>query len=367
MSFATAGGLAILLSVALLLYIMPSLTRPELFFGVTVPHGFRESRAGRGLTRIYRGLVWVLTAVGLAVLLAGHGRNPGVVLGAALWWLAVGGAFCWYGMNRLAQRHAVRPTAEREAALTSPREKLPGNWLVKLGPFLMLLGAMLYLQERYAGLPDSYPVHWNFRGVADRFVEKTPNVVFRLPVMGLVICGILAVTAFSLSRQSKRISIRGAAGERESRFRTMNLKVLLGAQYYIASIFAWIAVTFRAPDAMPFARYVLFAMSVLPLPLPLYLSIRYGQGGSRLADVSTTTLDLGEGVAPEAAGALIGDRTPDDCWKWGQLYFNPDDAAIWVEKRAGVGYTLNFAQPLAWFLLLAMLLGPPLVVFLMRG
>ena len=146
----------------------------------------------------------------------------------------------------------------------------------------------------------------------------------------------------------------------------MNLYVLLGAQYYIAGIFAWIAVVYRLQDAMPFAQYVLLAMSLLPLPVPFYLSLRYGQGGSRLADAPTTTLGLNGPAGEFANDAPVGDRTPDECWKWGQIYYNADDAAIWVEKRTGVGYTLNFAQPLAWILMLTITLGPLVVVWLMR-
>jgi uncharacterized membrane protein len=31
------------------------------------------------------------------------------------------------------------------------------------------------------------------------------------------------------------------------------------------------------------------------------------------------------------------------------FYVNPDDPAILVEKRFGIGYTLNFGRPAAWF------------------
>ncbi|RFF31728.1 DUF5808 domain-containing protein [Wenzhouxiangella sediminis] len=50
-----------------------------------------------------------------------------------------------------------------------------------------------------------------------------------------------------------------------------------------------------------------------------------------------------------------GDRSPDSAWKLGLIYFNPADPAMWVEKRFGVGFTLNFARPSAWFLLTAIL------------
>ena len=45
-------------------------------------------------------------------------------------------------------------------------------------------------------------------------------------------------------------------------------------------------------------------------------------------------------------------------WKVGGLfYFNPHDPAIWVEKRVGLGYTLNIGNSRAW-LLIGMMLAP---------
>jgi uncharacterized membrane protein len=40
-------------------------------------------------------------------------------------------------------------------------------------------------------------------------------------------------------------------------------------------------------------------------------------------------------------------QTPDSAWR-GILYYNPDDRALFVPKRYGIGYTLNFANPWCW-------------------
>jgi uncharacterized membrane protein len=66
-------------------------------------------------------------------------------------------------------------------------------------------------------------------------------------------------------------------------------------------------------------------------------SLRIGQGGSRLAP-----------VAADAGGRPAGDRTLDRYWKAGMFYVNRDDPAWLVEKRFGVGYTLNFGNPRSW-------------------
>ena len=38
----------------------------------------------------------------------------------------------------------------------------------------------------------------------------------------------------------------------------------------------------------------------------------------------------------------------DKHWKWGIFYVNPDDPAIIVPKRYGIGYTLNFGNRWSW-------------------
>src|SRR5262249_59033958 len=58
-------------------------------------------------------------------------------------------------------------------------------------------------------------------------------------------------------------------------------------------------------------------------------------------------------------------RTPPDPahYRWGgAFYYNPDDPSLFVEKRYGVGYTFNMAQPRVWWYV-AYILGLPVLVF----
>jgi uncharacterized membrane protein len=62
----------------------------------------------------------------------------------------------------------------------------------------------------------------------------------------------------------------------------------------------------------------------------------------------------------------VGDRTPDKYWKLGVFYFNRDDPAVVAEKRFGLGYTLNFARPMTWIIVLLVLMGPLVAVLVAR-
>ena len=50
-------------------------------------------------------------------------------------------------------------------------------------------------------------------------------------------------------------------------------------------------------------------------------------------------------------GAPVGDTTPDSCWIFGRLYLNRADPTLFVEKRMGLGYTLNLGNPWSWLVM----------------
>jgi hypothetical protein len=64
-------------------------------------------------------------------------------------------------------------------------------------------------------------------------------------------------------------------------------------------------------------------------------------------------------------GTEAGEITPESGWHyWNQFYYNPQDPALFVEKRIGLGWTFNFANRLSWIVLPLMLLIPIGLVFL---
>lgn len=61
-------------------------------------------------------------------------------------------------------------------------------------------------------------------------------------------------------------------------------------------------------------------------------------------------------------------RQNDEFWKWGIIYFNPGDPSIWIEKRIGIGWTLNFAHKES-LVIIGMILAIPVafLVFTILG
>jgi uncharacterized membrane protein len=95
---------------------------------------------------------------------------------------------------------------------------------------------------------------------------------------------------------------------------------------------------------VPGSLGVLFPLGLIVLMTVVMLvwSLKVGPSGQR--DVWRA------GVAKDA-----GDGTPDAAWKLGQFYVNRQDPAFIVERRMGLGWTLNFGHPLTWLCLGALI------------
>lgn len=90
-----------------------------------------------------------------------------------------------------------------------------------------------------------------------------------------------------------------------------------------------------------------------------------------LAVPSRGTVALQAGLAGLVAAVVVGvlallrqaRRLPLSAeegrhWRGGVFYHNPEDPRLWVPKRLGIGWTLNYARPSALWITLALLTVP---------
>lgn len=60
------------------------------------------------------------------------------------------------------------------------------------------------------------------------------------------------------------------------------------------------------------------------------------------------------------------DKQNQKLWKWGIIYVNPNDPLMWVEKRNGLGWTLNFAHSKSYLIVGVFLLTLAALIFLLN-
>ncbi|MGH7993843.1 MAG: DUF5808 domain-containing protein [Limisphaerales bacterium] len=340
-------------SIAAFALMTPRVSRPDLFFAVTVNPSFRQSSAGRGILRRYDGSIIVVAL--LALLLVGLVNSHFLPLKIAglLGPILVGLTGC-FGAFLVARHqtlpHHVEPSAEREAELQPRQVSLPGGWLAQAGPFVILgvIGLGLWLQ--WDNIPARIPIHWGGGGRPDGWAAKSPASVFGSTAIGALACLLLAGLWSAMVRGVRRIHSSGQRAIREARFLRAISLFVLGTEYWMASLMGLLSLAaLRANLEAPLTGFwFIFLGQTLLIAAVFLIAYRAGQGGWRWGLA-------GQGGTLKADDPPVGDRTPDACWKLGLFYFNQEDPALFVEKRFGVGWTLNFANPRSWLVIGAVL------------
>ena len=332
---------------ALAHWFMPTLTRPDLYFSVTVAPGFRDSTEGRLVLRRYRhGLIGV-SAVAL-ILLGTLTLTAALPLAPLALLLQLGAYFgVFYRARRLVLPYTVAPTTVREAQV-GRRARVPGGWMIASGPFALLLACAGYLWAHWHQIPARLILHWGVDGQADRWVARGPGTVFAPLLIGTAILLALTLILYAMAHWLRPIYAGGLQGEHESRFRTAASALLIALEYWIAVVFSWLAIRPLLPAFLQRPPPAIALIPGLLVVLATTVLMWLGQGGSRMTS---------GGQPQSAATKPIGDRTEDRFWKLGVFYFNRDDPSVMVERRFGIGYTVNFAHPVAWVIILLPLLA----------
>jgi uncharacterized membrane protein len=329
-------------------YLVPRLTRPDVYFAVTVPPEFRDSAEGCSILKRYRIEVTFFGILALLIVPAAiwipKPNHQVVVTLAGLFLQGVGVFLAYYRARGRVLPHAVAPATVREAALVPREVHLPGGWLVQFPPFALLAATAIWLHLHWSQIPEVFPIHWGADGQPNNWATRGFAGVYGPLLIGAVLCTLMAFMAYAMLRWSRLIRVGGAAGEGERRFRFVIVSIIVAIEYLLALVFIWtslLPLSHQQSGPPGLGLMLVFALAFTVVIVGLMVWV--GQGGSRL---------VGSARAESGAVAPVGDRTPDKYWKLGLFYVNRNDPALFVEKRFGiVGYTLNFGHPGIWVFL----------------
>jgi uncharacterized membrane protein len=323
--------LGFIAAVAVLCHLAPQLTRRDIFFGVTVSRDFREGPIARSVSRRYAAEVWGLALVAAA--LVATSPMP-LMSGSMLLTQTLGASFAFLRARSAVVPYAAAPATVREAEI-GPRPSLPGGLIGQLGPFLLLFAAAAYVGLHWDDVPARFPTHWNLAGKPDGWTARSVGGVFRGLSIGVVACAMMAFSSYAVLHWSRLPRVTGADGAQSRRMRHVNLIATLASEYLIALLLSWTTVVSmfaadRSQQQLPLAfRVAPFALLIV--------------GGGIIRAARRV-------VASD--GPPVGDATPDAGWILGKLYFNRADPALFVEKRMGLGYTLNLGNPFSWLVMI---------------
>jgi uncharacterized membrane protein len=311
-----------------LMMLLPHFSPRRYFFGITVAPEFRAGEEARAALRRYRTWVAVAMVVSVVAVIAISAwpatLDQGFVFVETLPVLV--GLAAFVRERSAARRYAVQLSAVREATLSTDDDRLPAWTLLALPPFAALAAAFAYLSAHWEDIPARFAVHWGANGQANEWTTRSVRGVYGPLLFG---AGMMVLMIL--------IALAHYYGARRGPQRVVILKVFLAMVYLLG-------VNFIGIGHLPLMR-------ISPLwfliPTPLFL-------------VAVLWLSF------RAAATDPGDPTPDECWHALDIYYNPNDPALFVQKRIGFGFTFNFGNRLSWAILGGLFVGMGGLMFLLR-
>ena len=231
-------------------------------------------------------------------------------------------------------------TAHAQTAAVVTEEDLPGPlplaWNLLYVP--VILGTLALGLALYPHMPDMLPMHADFNGTVTRYEPKSLGTAIGFPVLLEVFLAACFTFCQWMMLRSKRPTDPAAPATsalayglfaRAQSIFLLIIGILLGAG--IGILFMLSSAGFIRLEQAGFIVIVLCVPIVIGI---IALSVVYGQAGSRV-------FKRMQGDTP-----LLADD--DEHWKLGVIYFNRDDASLFLPERFGIGWTMNLARPAAW-------------------
>ncbi|MGX4600636.1 DUF5808 domain-containing protein [Faecalimicrobium sp. JNUCC 81] len=209
---------------------------------------------------------------------------------------------------------------------------------IYLIPIFIICIASIFTFNNYSKIPDMIPVHWNFMGVADSFIKKSYTNIILLIIAQFVLSILLSFMALSTIKSRVRVN-----PENIEQSRLENIKYLNKIGYTFLAVILSINLTIiNSLIASIYGSNLNMVVTILTFLVTIF---------------STTYLTIIYLKSPNSK--YTSSYSPDDdenYWIFGSIYNNPNDPSFMVQKRFGIGWTINIATPLGKIFLIATIL-----------
>jgi uncharacterized membrane protein len=207
--------------------------------------------------------------------------------------------------------------------------------LPKWVPLVVLAVSAAYLGLRWDAIPPRWPIHWDAGGIPNGWSEHTTRGVFGPLVTGAGTLALIELLfSYSRRRANRTAAVRPVSVATEHVVRAVSLSIAL--------ISAFIAI--ELPLGPPLPVGVIAAVPILIVVAAL------AGGAFRILRALSEVREAGHGAEVEGYHAFY--------------YANSNDPRLWVPKLSGFGWTVNFAHPWAWPVMVLIVAVPIAIVVL---
>lgn len=195
--------------------------------------------------------------------------------------------------------------------------------ILNIIPVIFVFIAGIYVLTKYNAMPNTIPTHWGISGAPDAFAEKSLSSV--LATVGMMVALGLLINVFTIGSLKSRIKLSTDNVDESKKVNIYFLKRL--------------AITLTLLNACTQGMFVVILIAIAHatgINTVLMMSLT---GMLILTSIYLTYLYYKSPIKSKKAVYSVDDN--DDSWILGSIYNNPNDPSLFVQKRFGVGWTIN--------------------------
>jgi uncharacterized membrane protein len=224
------------------------------------------------------------------------------------------------------------------------KHRVPAFWLL-LYPAVIILSIMLGMVF-YEQAPDKIPMNFDFSGHVHEYANKSVRIIFLAPVIQLFLSIIFIFSYWMIVRSKQQVDTANPekSAEQNRRFRYRWSAFILFSGFGMLLLFMLMQLSnLGLIKNLKIVAIVPFVFSVLMVTAIIVIAATTGQSGNRIH------------VHTDKNGNKIQIARDDDkYWKLGFFYFNPEDPSLFIEKRFGIGQTVNWGRPMSWVIMIGL-------------
>lgn len=334
-------------------------TTKGVFFGVRTPEGFLRRDDLKRLEKEYKkrwSIVWFgsIIITNLCIIFLDSIFSPGIMIIYSLV-LVVLLNFCYYKTHKKVKEIKAKENwsehfvNNRIVVVDLKKEEQEKNYnKLFVIPIILIIISIILNIIFYMNSSDNLALHMNSSGIVDRWAKKGSfGAIFETVILIPLVSTFFTMFFWGMNKIIYRAKNQINGGEvnlimeQKRQFRKAGswIFVICNIQtVLIMSVINIMLFSNKCPNVLFYLLTILGGL--LPIIIIIYYSYKVGQGGANVK------------VKGRIEGnSLIINRDDDENYVWGSMYYNKEDPALFVEKRIGFGWDLNWGNKKAkWFM-----------------
>ena len=326
------------------LILTPTFSRRDVFFGVKIPPSFRKKETYRKVFINF--LIYEITALSLNGVIFGmiYSRYSNDVVLAAMIMIML--PISYVGMyssyKKVKELKALENLTNKktqvviDTELSRNRSKFLISQMWFIIPIIIVIFNVIITYSLYEGIGDVIATKWSLTGEVIKTQPKSYRSAFLIPISQVMSTVIMFFVYKGIAWSKNQVRSKNT---KKSIERLKNNKRRMSIMLVVTLIVMMLQMTINQLQILgivPAKGDIIVAVNLV-VPIVLFIVIIYM--------VYKTIKDNKEEEQEDTENLDDYIENDDDkYWKIGMFYVNKNDPSIFVEKRYGIGYTINFGR-----------------------